>query len=65
MDSVEIAKVKLQESDWSVLSDVDMTLVNKEEFVKYREALRIILIQKQQYAIIPPEPVAIWSAPTV
>jgi hypothetical protein len=47
MNSVEIAKVKLQESDWSVLPDVEATLLNKEAFVKYREALRIIVIQKK------------------
>lgn len=64
MDSVEIAKAKLQESDWSVLPDVDMTLVNKAEFVKYRENLRIIVVQKLQMSVLPPEPVAIWSAPT-
>ena len=65
MNSVEIAKVKLQESDWSVLPDVEATLLNKEAFVKYREALRIIVIQKKETSTMPPEPVAVWSTPQV
>lgn len=64
MDSVEIAKQKLQESDWSVLSDVDATLVNKNEFVKYREALRMIVVQELNCAVFPTEPVPVWSYPT-
>ena len=64
MNSIEIAKQKLQESDWSVLSDVT-TLVNKEAFVKYREALRIIVVEKKETAFLPPEPAAIWSTQQV
>lgn len=61
MDSVEIAKVKLQESDWSVLPDVATTLVNKDDFVKYREALRIIVVKNLHNAFMPPEPIAVWA----
>ena len=64
MDSVEIAKQKLQESDWSVLSDVDATLVNKDEFVEYREALRMIVVQKLNCTVFPFEPTPVWSYPT-
>lgn len=65
MDSVEIAKQKLQETDWSVLSDVDTRLVNKQDFIDYRAGLRNIVIQNVKFAIIGEEPVAIWADPTV
>jgi hypothetical protein len=64
MNNVEIAKQKLQESDWSVLSDVNTTLVNKQDFIDYRAFLRIIVVYNVESAIIPAEPVAVWSTPT-
>jgi len=62
--SISVLKQKLQESDWSVLPDVDTTLVNKDEFVKYREGLRMMLVQKLEYTVLPTEPTPVWSAPT-
>lgn len=65
MNSVEIAKQKLQESDWAVLSDVT-TLENKQEFITYRERLRTIVIKNLEIAFIPETPVAVWTeAPNV
>lgn len=61
MNSVEIAKQKLKDSDWSVLSDVDATLQNKQEFIEYRAALRVIVINDLECALIPDAPTPIWS----
>jgi hypothetical protein len=63
MNSVEIAKQKLQESDWSVLPDVQTTLENKQDFVNYRFYLRNIVVQNLTTSYIPAEPVAVWSTP--
>jgi hypothetical protein len=63
MNSVQSAKQKLQESDWSVLPDVT-TLVNKQDFVAYRANLRLIVINNLEFAVIPTEPVAVWSTTT-
>lgn len=41
----EKAKKLLQESDWSMLSDVPMTSENKASWVEYRRALREIRLQ--------------------
>jgi hypothetical protein len=66
MDSyyISVLKEKLEKTDWSVLPDVENTLVNKDEFVQYRKSLRLMLTQKQYCPYLPTEPVAIWSAPT-
>jgi hypothetical protein len=63
MNSVEIARQKLQESDWIGLSDVT-TLVNKQDFVNYRFYLRNIVVQNLTTSHIPAEPVAVWSTPS-
>lgn len=60
MNSIDIAKQKLQESDWAVLPDLTL-LQNKDEFLTYRERLRFIVIKNLDRADIPPTPVAIWS----
>ena len=41
----ETAKKMLQESDWSMLSDVPMTAGNKALWIEYRRALREIRLQ--------------------
>jgi hypothetical protein len=41
----DTAKKMLQESDWSMLSDVPMTSGNKALWVEYRRALREIRLQ--------------------
>lgn len=66
MDSyyISVLKEKLKESDWSALPDVETTLVNKDEFVKYRQGLRMMLVQKQYCAHLPSEPTPVWSTPT-
>jgi len=64
MNSVEISKQKLQESDWSVLPDVQTTLENKQDFVNYRFYLRNIVVQNLTTSYIPAEPVAVWSTPS-
>jgi hypothetical protein len=61
MDIVEIAKQKLQESDWSVLPDVETRLANKQDFVYYRQALRNIIINNFVVSSMPEEPKAVWT----
>jgi hypothetical protein len=63
MNSVEIAKQKLQESDWSVLPDLQPTLLNQQEFIEYRYRLRNIVIYNTQFGSLPPEPTAVWATP--
>lgn len=41
----ERAKKMLQESDWSMLSDVPMTAGNKALWIEYRRALREVRLQ--------------------
>jgi hypothetical protein len=41
----EKAKQMLQESDWSMLSDVPMTAGNKALWIEYRRALREVRLQ--------------------
>ena len=41
----DTAKKMLQESDWSMLSDVPMTSGNKAMWIEYRRALREIRLQ--------------------
>ena len=41
----EKAKQMLQESDWSMLSDVPMTSGNKALWIEYRRALREVRLQ--------------------
>jgi len=65
MNSVEIAKQKLQETDWTVLSDVDTALLNRQDFVVYRSALRKIAINNLIFATIPEEPEPVWSTTQV
>ena len=60
MNSIEIAKQKLQETDWAVLSDVT-DLQNKEEFIVYRQQLRFIVINNLDTSNIPTTPIAVWS----
>ena len=64
MNSVEIAKQKLQESDWAMLPDLTL-LQNKDEFITYRERLRFIVIKNLEIAHIPSSPIAAWSEPQV
>ena len=43
-DFKKYAKEKLQETDWSVLPDVN--LVNKQDFLDYRNSIRLALINE-------------------
>lgn len=67
LDSCKLlAKQALTETDWVELpsvSDVSRTphLVNVEEFLKYRSALRRLAVAPITSAEIPQRPVAVWS----
>lgn len=60
MNSVELAKQKLQETDWAVLSDVT-NLDNKQDFLDYRARLRTIVIKDLTIALIEEPPQAVWT----
>ena len=48
-EEIELDRVKtlLQESDWSMLPDVPMTVGEKENWLKYRAALRLVKHQQE------------------
>jgi hypothetical protein len=50
---------QLAKTDYAVLSDV--YLVNKDEFIIYRETLRQYIIYPNLNVILPEEPKAIWN----
>ena len=52
------AKSLLAASDWSVLTDVELT--NSAEFIAYRAALRELVINPVVNPTFPNEPQAIW-----
>ena len=59
-ENEELAKRKLQDSDWSVLPDVN--LQNKAEWETYRSALRAIAINPQSGNVSwPIRPSKVWS----
>lgn len=59
-ENKEIAKQKLIDSDWAVLSDVN--LQNKTEWETYRASLRVIVFNPQSGDINwPTKPQDIWS----
>lgn len=54
----EQAKKLLADSDWSVLSDVNIS--NKAEFEAYRAQLRTLMFNPVQFPDFPAEPQPIW-----
>jgi hypothetical protein len=52
------AKALLAQSDWSVLSDVNLS--NSAEFVAYRAVLRGLVINPEVNPTFPIEPQAAW-----
>lgn len=53
------AKFKIEQVDWSVLPDVNLS--NKNEFVVYRAALRNLILNPVADPVWPTEPTPIWS----
>jgi hypothetical protein len=51
---------QLAKTDYAVLSDV--YLVNKDEFITYRAALRQSIIYPNLNVVLPEEPKAIWNS---
>jgi hypothetical protein len=59
-ENEELAKQKLQDSDWSILPDVN--LQNKTEWETYRSVLRAIAINPQSGDVPwPTRPQKIWN----
>lgn len=59
-DNIQIAKKLLQDSDWTVLSDVN--LANKTEWETYRAAVRAIARDPQEGELNwPTKPQNVWS----
>ena len=57
------AKKCLEETDYSVLSDVDETLENKSEFLGYRQSLRTLYLNPVlNFSIVKPK--AVWKTST-
>lgn len=54
----EEAKKRIAASDWSVLSDVNIS--NKEEFITYRATLRGFIKTPVSDPVFPTEPQPIW-----
>lgn len=52
------AKRRIAETDWSVLSDVN--LMNKSDFEAYRTALRLLIINPVADPVWPVEPAPVW-----
>lgn len=50
---------KLSETDWVVLSDVDVG--NKQEFLDYRNQIRNLAINPVENPIWPEKPNSVWS----
>lgn len=50
----------LAETDWCVLPDV-LTLTNKDDFVAYRAALRVIAVTPTFDATFPVKPDTVWA----
>lgn len=49
----------LQESDWTMLPDVN--LANKTEWAQYRSALRAIVFDPQVDSVFPDKPQEVWA----
>lgn len=62
-DFKKYAKEKLQETDWSVLPDVN--LVNKQDFVIYRYSIRLALINENYTFQFIDKPNAIFGTASV
>jgi hypothetical protein len=56
------AKKLLEETDYALLSDVNLT--NKNDFVFYRNLIRILYISPRVTAWWPEKPQAIWGEPS-
>ncbi len=59
----EEAKIKLEETDWSVLSDVNLTTDSKAEYINYRFYLRQVIISGLDSLDMefPEKPSATWQ----
>lgn len=53
------AKKRIANSDWAVLSDVNIS--NKSEFESYRSQLRNLILNPVESPVFPEEPQPIWS----
>lgn len=53
------AKNLISLTDWSVLPDV--SILNKSDFIAYREILRSLILNPVEDPIFPVEPNPIWS----
>ena len=56
----ESCKQWLAETDWTVLSDVNLTEENKTEWVTWRAIVRSQIINYDETRSIPPRPIEKW-----
>lgn len=54
------AKQRLEDTDWTQLTDVSVKLLNKDEFDAYRVAVRVMYFNPVIYPVWPKLPDAIW-----
>lgn len=58
----------LQETDWASIADIadpvvsNPYLMNRNEFLQYRSAIRAIAVYPTPDAVFPDQPVAVWSS---
>lgn len=53
------AKILISDCDWSVLLDVN--LINKQDFINYRSALRVLILHPVENPVWPEEPDPVWA----
>lgn len=62
-----IGKQILADTDWTAISSIadplqsNPYLINREEFLNYRNTIRNIVLNPTWDAVFPPEPLEIWS----
>lgn len=56
-----LAKLKLQNTDWSQAADIAKLLVNQGEFTTYRTQVRDIYFNPVTNPVWPTEPTAVWA----
>jgi hypothetical protein len=56
-----LAKLKLQNTDWSQTLDIGTMLVNQNEFTTYRAQVRAIYFNPVTNPVWPVEPTAVWA----
>jgi len=54
-------KQMLEDSDWTILSDVNLTEENKTEWIEWRATVRSQLIDWDENRGIPPKPEVVWA----